>query len=78
MTRTWARELADQTEDAELAERFAPLAERLAADEETIVSELSDVQGSAVELGGYYHPDAQKTAAAMRPSQTFNDALESL
>jgi isocitrate dehydrogenase len=74
----WARELADQTDDAELAQRFAPLAERLQADEETIVSELSDVQGAAVELGGYYHPDTEKAAAAMRPSPTFNAALESL
>jgi isocitrate dehydrogenase len=74
----WARELADQTEDAELAERFAPLAERLQDDEEKIVSELSKVQGSAVELGGYYHPDAERAVAAMRPSQTFNAALETL
>ena len=74
----WARELAEQDEDAELAQRFAPLAERLAAEEETILSELSEVQGSAVELGGYYHPDANKAAAAMRPSETFNAALESL
>ena len=74
----WARELADQTEDAELAERFAPLAKRLQDDEETIVSELSEVQGSSVELGGYYHPDAEKAAAAMRPSPTFNAALGSL
>jgi isocitrate dehydrogenase len=74
----WARELADQTDDAELAERFAPLAARLQDDEETIVSELSEVQGSAVELGGYYHPDSEKAAAAMRPSPTFNAALESL
>jgi isocitrate dehydrogenase len=74
----WARELADQTEDAELAERFAPLAERLQDDEDAIVSELSEVQGSAVELGGYYHPDAEKAAAAMRPSPTFNAALDAL
>ncbi|HXD64141.1 MAG TPA: NADP-dependent isocitrate dehydrogenase [Solirubrobacteraceae bacterium] len=74
----WARELADQTEDAELAERFAPLAERLQDDEEKIVSELSEVQGSAVELGGYFHPDAEKAVAAMRPSETFNAALQTL
>jgi isocitrate dehydrogenase len=74
----WARELADQSEDAEQAARFAPLAERLQADEEMIVSELSEVQGSAVELGGYYHPDSEKAVAAMRPSPTFNAALESL
>ncbi|HEX3977940.1 MAG TPA: NADP-dependent isocitrate dehydrogenase [Solirubrobacteraceae bacterium] len=74
----WARELADQTDDADLAERFAPLAARLQDDEETIVSELSEVQGSAVELGGYFHPDSEKAAAAMRPSPAFNAALESL
>jgi isocitrate dehydrogenase len=78
LTLYWARELADQTEDAELAARFAPLVQRLEADEDTIVSELSDVQGSAVQLGGYYHPDAEKAAAAMRPSPTFNAALETL
>jgi isocitrate dehydrogenase len=74
----WARELADQSDDPELAERFAPLAERLKADEDKIVSELSEVQGSAVELGGYYHPDSAKAAAAMRPSAAFNEALETL
>ncbi|MFZ0089110.1 MAG: NADP-dependent isocitrate dehydrogenase [Solirubrobacteraceae bacterium] len=74
----WARELADQSEDPELAERFAPLAQRLEADEETIVAELAEMQGSEVDLGGYYHPDAERAAAAMRPSATFNDALGSL
>jgi isocitrate dehydrogenase len=74
----WARELADQTTDSEVAERFAPLADRLAADEETIVSELAAVQGAPVDVGGYYRPDPDKVAAAMRPSATFNDALASL
>jgi isocitrate dehydrogenase len=74
----WARELTGQTDDPDLAERFTPLAERLEADEEAIVVELAEVQGSAVELGGYYHPDPEKAAAAMRPSATFNKALESL
>jgi isocitrate dehydrogenase len=74
----WARELADQTEDPDLAERFRTLAERLEADEETIVSELAAVQGGEVELGGYYHFDPDRAAAAMRPSKTFNRALESL
>jgi isocitrate dehydrogenase len=78
LTLYWSRELSAQTEDAELAKRFAPLAERLEADEEKIVSELSEVQGSAVELGGYYHPDSEKAARAMRPSPTFNAALETL
>jgi isocitrate dehydrogenase len=74
----WARELAGQADDAELAARFSPLAKRLEDDEQTIVSELSEVQGAPVDLGGYYHPDAEKAAAAMRPSPTFNAALESL
>jgi isocitrate dehydrogenase len=72
----WARELADQTDDAELAERFAPLAQRLEDDEDRIVSELAEVQGTSVDLGGYYRPDPERAAAAMRPSPTFNDALE--
>ena len=63
----WAQELAAQTEDAGLAERFAPLAERLAADEQEIVAELTAVQGQPVEIGGYYHPDLELVAAAMRP-----------
>src|SRR5579875_3274929 len=74
----WAQELAAQTEDPGLAERFAPLAERLAVAEETIVAELADVQGSPVDIGGYYRPDPEKVAAAMRPSRTLNDALASL
>ncbi|HYZ80253.1 MAG TPA: NADP-dependent isocitrate dehydrogenase [Solirubrobacteraceae bacterium] len=74
----WARELAEQSDDPELAERFKPVAERLEADEDTIVAELAEVQGSAVELGGYYRPDQEKAAAAMRPSATFNRILDSL
>ena len=74
----WAQELAEQDEDAELAARFAPLAERLASQEETIVQELADVQGSPVDIGGYYRPEPERMAAAMRPSATLNDALESL
>jgi isocitrate dehydrogenase len=71
----WARALAEQTEDAELAKTFAPLAERLAADEERIVGELAGAQGQPVDLGGYYFVDRAKTDTAMRPSQTFNSAL---
>jgi isocitrate dehydrogenase len=74
----WAQELAAQTEDSELAGRFAPLAERLEAAEETIVAELAAVQGKPVDLGGYYHGDPELVAAAMRPSPTFNEAIESL
>jgi isocitrate dehydrogenase len=74
----WARELAEQDEDAELADRFKALAERLEADEEKIVAELAEVQGSPVDIGGYYRPDPERMAEAMRPSATFNDALEAL
>ena len=74
----WAQELARQTDDAELAARFAPLAERLAAEEATIAGELLAVQGSPADIGGYYRPDAEKTAAVMRPSATFNEALAAL
>ena len=71
----WAQELAAQTEDAELRSRFAPLAEVLTKNENTIVGELGDAQGNPVDIGGYYQPDADLTAAVMRPSKTFNDAL---
>jgi len=74
----WARELADQSDDEELAARFAPLAERLEVHEEQIVRELASVQGSPVDIGGYYLPDPQRMAAAMRPSPTFNQALQEL
>jgi isocitrate dehydrogenase len=71
----WAQALAAQTDDAELATLFTGLAERLAADEETIVGELSGVQGHPVELGGYYYVDKAKTDAIMRPSATFTAAI---
>jgi isocitrate dehydrogenase len=74
----WAQELAGQEDDPELASRLEPLAERLAAGEQRIVQELLDVQGSPVELGGYYRPDPDRMEAAMRPSRTFNEALEAL
>ena len=74
----WAQELAAQADDAELAERFAPLAQRLAHDEQQIVAELNAVQGSPVEIGGYYRPDPERAAAAMRPSATMNAAIEAL
>ena len=71
----WAQELAAQTEDPELAEQFAPLAEALARDEDTIVRELNEVQGAPVDIGGYYRPDKDKTVAVMRPSRTLTTAL---
>ncbi|GAA4734574.1 NADP-dependent isocitrate dehydrogenase [Nocardioides endophyticus] len=74
----WAQELAGQTEDADLAAAFKPLAERLAADETAIVDELIAVQGSPADIGGYYRPDDAKADAVMRPSVTLNAALASL
>jgi isocitrate dehydrogenase len=71
----WAQALAEQTGDAEAAELFAPLAQRLAAQEETIVGELAAVQGEPVDLGGYYYVDKDRTDAVMRSSSTFNAAL---
>jgi isocitrate dehydrogenase len=73
----WAQELAAQTEDAGLAAYFAPLAKSLAAGEQKIVAELLEVQGKPVDIGGYYQPEAAKVKAVMRPSATFNAALES-
>ena len=74
----WARALADQKDDAELAATFGKLADKLEADEATIVGELNGAQGQPVELGGYYRPDMDKVSAAMRPSATFNAALQTL
>jgi isocitrate dehydrogenase len=74
----WAQELASQDDDSELADRFSALAETLAREAETIVAELNAAQGSPVDIGGYYRPDPDLMAAAMRPSPTFNDALEGL
>jgi isocitrate dehydrogenase len=68
----WAQELAGQDADEKLAKQFAPLASRLAENEEAIVAELGEVQGSPVDVGGYYRPDPERTAAAMRPSATLN------
>jgi isocitrate dehydrogenase len=71
----WARALAEQTKDAALRERFAKIAEEFERNEQTIVGELLAVQGKPVDIGGYYHPDAQLAAKAMRPSNAFNAIL---
>ena len=70
--RYWAEALAAQTEDAELAAQFAPIAQALAESEAKILAELAAVQGRKVDLGGYYHPDPEKVAQVMRPSATLN------
>ncbi|MGB0683578.1 MAG: NADP-dependent isocitrate dehydrogenase [Magnetovibrionaceae bacterium] len=68
----WAQALAEQTEDSDLAAHFKPIAEKLAAAEDTIMAELNGAQGAPVDLGGYYHTDPAKVAEAMRPSATLN------
>jgi isocitrate dehydrogenase len=73
----WAQELTAQTEDAALAAAFAALAEQLVADEQAIVAELAEIQGAPVDIGGYYQPDTELVAAAMRPSATLNAAIDS-
>jgi isocitrate dehydrogenase len=78
LARYWAGELAAQTEDADLAAVFAPVADALEREEATIVAELNAVQGTPVELGGYYQPDPERTSAAMRPSKTFNAILDTV
>ena len=74
----WAQALAEQTDNAELQAYFAPLAEKLAANEEVIVREFNAAQGKSVDIGGYYRPSRELVVKAMRPSATFNSALDSI
>ena len=74
----WAKALAEQNDDADLKKLFTPLAKTLTENEQTIVAELNGVQGKAVDIGGYYQPNAEKTSQAMRPSKTLNDAVSTL
>ncbi|MDB4509961.1 NADP-dependent isocitrate dehydrogenase, partial [Akkermansiaceae bacterium] len=74
----WAKALAEQTDSPSLAEQFKTVAEALASNEETIVSELNGVQGQPVDIGGYYSPDPAKLVEAMRPSATFNAIIDGL
>jgi len=72
----WAQALAEQSDDPALAARFAPLARTLEKNESVIVDELNAVQGRAMDIGGYYRPDPELASQAMRPSATFNGAIE--
>ncbi len=74
--RYWAEALAAQSDDADLAAEFAPVARELAAKEEQILAELAAAQGAAADLGGYYHTDPAKAAAVMRPSATLNAIID--
>jgi isocitrate dehydrogenase len=72
----WAQELAAQSEDKELAAKFASLAQQLADNEKIIVAELGTVQGKPVDIGGYFKPDFEKLTAVMRPSKTLNAIID--
>ena len=74
----WAQMLARQTQDGELQARFAEVAQQLADNEERIVQELADAQGQAVNIGGYYRPDGEMAARAMRPSATLNAIVDAI
>ena len=74
----WAQALAEQSKDKDLQARFSKLAQELADNESKILDELMAAQGHPVDMGGYYFPDPDKTGKAMRPSATFNAALEAL
>ncbi|MCT1615511.1 NADP-dependent isocitrate dehydrogenase [Kocuria marina] len=74
----WAEELAQQTEDSELAQAFQKVASELRENEDTINAELLDVQGSPADLGGYYWPVPEKVSAVMRPSATLNEIVDGL
>ncbi|MGO2995464.1 MAG: NADP-dependent isocitrate dehydrogenase, partial [Brachybacterium alimentarium] len=74
----WAQELAQQSEDTELATAFGPIAKELTDSEQTIADELIAVQGKPADIGGYYRPDLEKISAVMRPSKTFNRILEEI
>lgn len=74
----WAQAIANQDKDSALKETFAPLVQQLSEQASTIVSEMSVAQGDAVDIGGYYLTDAERAAAAMRPSSTFNSVIAAL
>jgi isocitrate dehydrogenase len=74
----WAEELANQSEDAELANQFKPVFEALLANEEKITAEMIALQGKPSDIGGYYKPDENKLNLVMRPSSTLNSIIESI
>ena len=78
LTMYWAEALANQTENAELAEKFAPVAEALKENEAKINEELIAAQGESQDVGGYYQPNSEKAYAAMRPSATLNEIVDGI
>jgi isocitrate dehydrogenase len=78
LTLYWAQALAAQNDDQDLKAHFAPIAAELTEKESIIAQELIDAQGKALNIGGYYHPNVELTANAMRPSKTFNALIEKI
>ena len=78
LTQYWAEALANQSEDAALSTHFKGIAEELSANEGKIIEQLNQSQGKAIDLGGYYHPNSSTLESAMRPSETFNQLIDSL
>ena len=74
----WAEALAEQSKNTDLKNIFSGLAKTLAENEDKILAELISAQGKPVDIGGYYHPVEEKAVAAMRPSTTFNSAIDSM
>ena len=74
----WAEALAEQTADGEIAAKFAPVAKAMQENEAKINEELIGAQGKPQDVGGYYHPDADKAYAAMRPSATLNAIVDAI
>ena len=74
----WAQELAAQNDDQDLKKQFAPIAKELESKIDAILEEIKAAKGRAQDIGGYYHPDAAKVKAAMRPSATLNKILETV
>jgi len=74
----WAEALAKQTKDPELQARFTEVAQQMSANEDKIVQELGDAQGQPVDLEGYYHPNVELVANAMRPSATLNAIVDAI
>ncbi len=74
----WAEALANQSDDEELAQKFAPIAKALKDNEEKIINELLAAEGSPKDIGGYFHPDDAKAEKAMRPSQTLNSIIDAI
>ncbi len=78
LAKYWAEALADQNEDAELKEKFTPIAKAMNENEEKILAEIAQAEGKAMDIGGYYMPDDEKASKAMRPSETLNKIIDGL